>query len=173
MNRLLLILITFPLLAIAGEVVVSPAYLPLDTGHYIHPTLDLTYNLPIDPNYCDNNPPECQPLPNILPKFEMVDPTTNLQWTTFWALQLLDVYSTSRAVKYDCIKEVNPLFTDTPGDLRLVATKTLLLAPALLHNDYWKTVTPAELEESNMIYTFIVANNFRLLDYAKTSCNKR
>ena len=162
MNRLLLILITFPLLAIAEEVVVSPAYVPLD----------LTYNLPVDPYYCDSNPPECQPLPNIIPKFEMVEQTTNLQWATFWTFQLLDAYSTSRALQYDCIKEVNPLFTETPGDLRLVVTKTLLLVPTLLYNDYYKKVTPADLEETNMVYMFVVLNNFRLLDDAKDTCNK-
>ena len=135
-------------------------------------SLDLTYNLPIDAHYCDNNPPECQQLPNTITKFQFAEQTTNLQWATFLTLQLLDAYSTSRAIKYDCIKEVNPLFTETPGDLRLVATKTLLLAPSLLYNDYYKKVTPAELEETNMVYMFIVANNFRLLDEAKDTCNK-
>ena len=135
-------------------------------------SLDLTYNLPVDPYYCDSNPPECQPLPNTIPKFQLADQTTNLQWATFLTLQLLDAYSTSRAIKYDCIKEVNPLFTETPSDLRLVATKTLLLAPSLLYNDYYKKVTPAELEDTNIFYMLIVANNFRLLDDAKDTCNK-
>ena len=135
-------------------------------------SLDLTYNLPVDSHYCDSNPPECQPLPNTMPTFQLVEQTTNLQWATFWTLQLLDAYSTSTALHYDCIKEVNPLFTESPSDLRIVATKTLLLAPSLLYNDYYKKITPAELEETNMFYMLIVANNFRLLDDAKDTCNK-
>ena len=68
-------------------------------------SLDLTYNPPLDPYYCDNNPPECQPIPSKILKFDIVDRTTTAQWVTFFTFQVLDAYSTSRAVKYDCIKE--------------------------------------------------------------------
>ena len=155
MSKLFLILLTLPLLAIAEEVV-----------------LDLSYNPPIDFNYCKNNPPECGPIPSIIPKFELVEQTTSKQWALFFTFQVLDVYSTSKAIKYDCITEINPLFTETPGDLRLVATKTLLLAPALIYNDGYAKVTPDELDNSNMLYMFVVANNFRLLNEAKRNCNK-
>lgn len=134
--------------------------------------LDLTYDPPLDPYYCDNNPVECQPLPSTTLQFEIRERTTNAQWVTFFTFQLLDAYSTSRAIKYDCIREINPLFTERPNDARIVATKTLLLAPALLYNDYYKQVTPEELDNSNMLYMFVVANNFRLLNEAKRNCNK-
>ena len=91
--------------------------------------LDLTYNPPLDPFYCDSNPVECQPLPNILPNFDIQPRTTREQWLTFLTFQVLDVYTTSKALKYDCIKEINPLFTENPSNTRLVATKTLFLAP--------------------------------------------
>ncbi len=155
MSKLFLILLTLPLLAIAEEVV-----------------LDLTYNPPLDPYYCDSNPAECQPLPSIVPKFKLVEHTTSKQWLAFWTFQILDVYSTSKALKYDCIKEINPLYTEYPNDARLVATKTLLLAPALLYNDGYKKITPRELDNTNMLYMFVVANNFRLLNEAKDTCNK-
>ena len=135
-------------------------------------SLDLTYNPPLDPYYCDNNPVECQPLPSKMPKFDIVERTTTVQWVTFFTFQVLDVYSTSKAIKYDCITEINPLFTETPSDVRLVATKTLLLAPALLYNDGYKKITPEELDNSNMLYMFVVANNFRLLNDAKKTCTK-
>jgi len=134
--------------------------------------LDLTYNPPIDPYYCDNNPVECRPLPSRIPQFEIQERTTTVQWVTFFTFQVLDAYSTSRAMKYDCIKEINPLYTERPNDARLVATKTLLLAPALLYNDGYKKVTPEELDSTNMVYMFVVANNFRLLNDAKRNCNK-
>ena len=155
MSKLFLILLTLPLLAIAEEVV-----------------LDLSYNPPIDFNYCKNNPPECGPIPSIIPKFELVEQTTSKQWAVFFTFQVLDVYSTSKAIKYDCITEINPLYTEFPSDARLVATKTLLLAPALLYDDGYKKVTPRELENSNLLYMFVVANNFRLLNEAKDNCNK-
>lgn len=155
MSKLFLILLTLPLLAIAEEVV-----------------LDLSYNPPIDFNYCKNNPPECKPIPSILPKFKLVEQTTSKQWALFFTFQVLDIYSTSKAIKYDCIKEINPLYTERPSDARLVATKTLLLAPALLYDDGYKKITPRELDNSNMLYMFVVANNFRLLNEAKDYCNK-
>jgi len=134
--------------------------------------LDLTYNPPIDPYYCDNNPVECRPLPSRIPQFEIQERTTTVQWVTFFTFQVLDAYSTSRAMKYDCIKEINPLYTERPGDTRIIATKTFLLAPALLYDDGYKKVTPEELDSTNMVYMFVVANNFRLLNDAKQNCNK-
>ena len=135
--------------------------------------LDLTYNPPLDPFYCDNNPIECRPLSPKIPKFDITPRTTNGQWIAFWTFQVLDVYSTSRALKYDCVKEINPIFTETPSDARMVLTKTLLLVPGLVYNDYWKEVTPKELNDTNMVYSVVVANNFRLLNQAKDTCNKR
>lgn len=155
MSKLLLILLTLPLLAMAEEVV-----------------LDLSYNPPLDYNYCDNNPVECRPLPSLIPKFEIQQKATPKQWAVFWTFQVLDVYSTSRAVKYDCVKEVNPLYTEYPSSTRIVLTKSVLLLPGLLYNDYYKTVSPEELNDTNMLYSIVVANNFRLLNQAKDSCNK-
>ena len=125
--------------------------------------LDLSYDIPLDPYYCDSNPVECQPLPNILPKFDIQPRTTREQWVTFWTYQLLDVYTTSKALKYDCIKEVNPLFTENPSSTRLFVTKSALLFPALLYEDGWQEITPRELNTTNGLYTFVVLNNFYLL----------
>ena len=97
---------------------------------------------------------------------------TTAQWVTFFTFQVLDAYSTSRAIKYDCIREINPLYTERPSDSRIVATKTLILAPSLLYNDGYKRLTPEELNSTNMLYMFVVANNFRLLNDAKKTCTK-
>ena len=155
MSKLLLILLTLPLLAIAEDRV-----------------LDLTYNLPLDYNYCDNNPVECIPPPSLIPKFEIQQKATTKQWAVFWTFQVLDAYSTSRALKYDCVKEINPLFTERPSNTRIVLTKSVLLLPGLLYDDYYKTVSPEELNNTNMLYSVVVANNFRLLNQAKEECRK-
>jgi len=167
-NRLLFIItLTFPLFLTAEEIVLSPSYLPEGS------VLDLTYNPPLDPYYCDNNPELCKVIETSdIPKFDMTPRATNGQWIAFWTFQLLDVYSTSRALKYDCVTEINPLFTESPSDARLVLTKTLLLVPGLVYDDYWKEVTPDELNDTNMVYSVVVANNFRLLKDAKQECNK-
>lgn len=167
-TRLLFIItLTFPLFLTAEEIVLSPSYLPEGS------VLDLTYNPPLDPFYCDKNLELCKKIKmNDIPKFDMTPRATNGQWLAFWTFQLLDVYSTSRALKYDCVKEVNPLFTETPSNTRLVLTKGFLLLPGLMYNDYWKEVTPKELNDTNMIYSVVVANNFRLLNKAQQECNK-
>lgn len=167
-SRLLLIItLAFPLFLMAEEIVISPSYLP--EGR----VLDLTYNPPLDPFYCDNNPELCKKIETSdIPIFDMTPRATNGQWAVFWTFQLLDVYSTSKALKYDCIKEVNPLFTESPSNTRLVLTKSFLLLPGLLYNDYWTEVTPEELDNTNMLYAAVVGNNFRLLNKAKQECNK-
>ena len=167
-SRLLIILtVIFPLFLTAEEIVISPAYIPEGS------VLDLTYNPPLDPYFCDNNPELCKKIETSdIPIFDMTPRATNGQWIAFWTFQILDVYSTSKALKYDCVKEINPLFTENPSDARLVLTKGFLLLPGLLHNDYWKEVTPNELNNTNMIYSVVVANNFRLLKQAKRECNK-
>jgi len=167
LNYFIILLLTFPLFLTAEEIVISPAYLP--EGR----VLDLTYNLPLDPYYCDKNPEICEKIATSnIPIFDMTPRATNGQWLAFWTFQLLDVYSTSRALKYDCVKEINPLFTENPNDARLVLTKSFLLLPGLLYNDYWTQVTPEELDDTNMFYAAVVGNNFRLLNQAKDSCNK-
>ena len=168
MSRLLIILtVIFPLFLTAEEIVISPAYIPEGS------VLDLTYNPPLDPYFCDNNPELCKKIETSdIPIFDMTPRATNGQWIAFWTFQILDVYSTSKALKYDCVKEINPLFTENPSDARLLLTKGFLLLPGLLHNDYWKEVTPNELNNTNMIYSVVVANNFRLLKQAKQECRK-
>ena len=168
-SRLLLIItLAFPLFLIAEEIVISPSYLP--EGR----VLDLTYNPPLDPFYCDNNPELCKKIETTdIPIFDMTPRATNGQWALFWTFQVLDAYSTSRAVKYDCITEINPLYTEHPSTTRIVLTTSILLLPGLLYDDYYKTVSPEELNNTNMLYSIVVANNFRLLNQAKDTCNKR
>ena len=167
LNYFIILLLTFPLFLTAEEIVISPEYLP--EGR----VLDLTYNLPLDPYYCDKNPELCKKIETSdLPVFDINSRATNGQWLAFWTFQVLDAYSTSRALKYDCVKEVNPLYTERPSDFRIVATKSFLILPGLLYDDYWTQVTPEELDDTNMLYAVVVGNNFRLLDKAKDSCNK-
>ena len=135
-------------------------------------SLDISIDIPLDPYYCDSNPPECQPLPSIVPKFDFHPYTTKEQWITFATYQLLDIYTTSRALEYDCIKEVNPLFTDTPSDTRLFLTKSAILYPILINNNGWQDMTYSELHTTNVLYTFVIVNNYMLLNDAKQDCIK-
>jgi len=146
--------------------------LSLFSSFLIAKDLDLTYNPPLDPYYCDNNPVECQPLPSITLKFEIHPVTTRSQWTVFWSLQVLDAFTTAKAVKYDCVKEINPFFTERPSDLRVITTKSVLLAPTIIQQRETGFVTRSELMSTNILYAMVVANNIDHLNDAKQNCNK-
>ena len=84
----------------------------------------------------------------------------------FTALQLLDIYSTHHAIKYDCVKESNPFLPKRPTIVEMVALKTAILAPT---RSYW---TFNDFREVNGITTLVVLQNFSLLDKAKNRCNR-
>lgn len=100
------------------------------------------------------------------------DESTPAQWYLFWTIQALDVYSTHRGLKYDCIKEGNPLLGETPSVARMITHKTVFLAPYwMLQNE--GVFTKAEIDFVNVVGTAVVVNNFNLLNKAKTRCTKR
>ena len=53
-----------------------------------------------------NNPALCNALEQdkIIPTLEIRQKASNFTWATFWALQVLDVYSTRKGLQYDCVK---------------------------------------------------------------------
>lgn len=165
--KLCFLFMIFPLSAMAEEIVISPAYLPEGRA------LNLKYNAPLDPFFCEKNYELCEKLnKRNIPILDLEPSTTGNQWLAFWTFQILDIYTTTKALKYDCIKEINPLFTESPSTSRIIFTKSFLIIPGLVYDDYWKAVTPEELDNTNMFYAAVVSNNFRLLNKAKKQCNK-
>ena len=109
---------------------------------------------------------------NILPDLEWHDTATNGQWIAFYTIQALDIYSTHRGLKYDCIKEGNPLLPEVPSIGRMVTHKTVFLSPYwLLQNE--EIFTKRDINVVNTLGATVVYNNFRLLDKAKRRCIKR
>ena len=51
-------------------------------------------------------------------RWELIDHPTSFDWTFFVSLQLLDVYTTYRGLKYDCVKELNHCLV--PDDQQLM-----------------------------------------------------
>ena len=73
--------------------------------------------------------------PSLNLEYEEVIATEG-QFYIFWTLQVLDVYTTYRGLKYSCVKEANPLLGERPGVPRLVTHKTLFLHPIwILRNE--------------------------------------
>lgn len=105
-------------------------------------------------------------------QFEFYNPPTNKDWAAFVTLQLLDVYTTYRGVKYDCVEEANPIFGKRPSIGKMLAGKSLIYAPAIkldLENDKF---SKASLQSINNFTTIIVLNNYHVLNKAIQNCNK-
>jgi len=93
-------------------------------------TLDLTIPPP-DPNFCVDNKELCDRIANyeynLLPQFEFITPTTNKDRAIFYAINVIDVWSTNRAIKGGYGKEVNPLLPSYPSLAELLTHKTMLI----------------------------------------------
>ena len=100
------------------------------------------------------------------------DETTDFQWFTFYTLQIADVYSTYRGLKYDCIREGNPLLGDRPTVPHMITHKYVFLSPIwMLQSEGF--YTKREINLYNSMAGLVVYNNLRLLDEAKSKCTKR
>lgn len=93
--------------------------------------------------------------------------------TIFWTSQILDVYSTYRGMKYDCIFEANPLLSKIPTVPEMIGLKLIVIGgiESLANSDTnfwygWKL-------GAGMTTSAVTLNNFRLLRKAQRECNRR
>ena len=108
----------------------------------------------------------------IFKDLQWKEETTPGQWYLFYTIQALDVYSTHRGLKYNCIKEGNPLLGEKPTLSHMITHKTVFLAPYwMLQNE--GIYTKNDIRVVNTIGTAVVINNFNLLNKAKSKCIKR
>lgn len=105
-----------------------------------------------------------------LPPFR--EPASKLSWSMFYALQVLDVYTTDRALQYNCIEELNPILGKSPNVQDVIGLKVVLLVPALWYTNKSETITDRDLSLMNYMMTSVVANNFDVLSEAKDTCRK-
>ena len=99
------------------------------------------------------------------------EPASKLTWTLFYTLQVLDVYTTSRALKYNCVKEVNPILGKSPSIQDMVGLKVLLFAPSIWYANKYEPWSNEDIAGANYLMTVVVANNFDVWSRAKTNKN--
>ena len=108
----------------------------------------------------------------IFKDLEWQEGTREYQWFLFYSLQALDVYSTHRGLKYDCIREGNPLLGERPTVPHMITHKTVFFDTIwMLQNE--GIYTRREINIYNSMAGLVVYNNFRLLERAKERCTKR
>lgn len=94
------------------------------------------------------------------------------QYTIFWTLQVLDVYSTYRGLQYDCVREANPVLGEDPSIPRLVTHKTIFLHPFYLFPGQG-IITKDDMEWINLAGTIVVYNNYEVWNRAHKLCTRR
>ena len=94
---------------------------------------------------------------------EFIEPADKRLWVIFTALNVADIYTTHRALKFSCVEEANPLLGKRPTITRMVVHKTVLLWP--IYDPDWNVHPPTnrDLEISNWLLTAVVYNNYRVL----------
>ena len=114
------------------------------------------------------------PEPEITFDFEFskrTDPASDYHWAAFWLFQALDVYTTDKAMQWDCVKELNPLLPQRPSAFRVIIHKSVFLWP-LVQMDLLTPLTDEELWPATMITAGVVASNFRVIQRAKRNCRR-
>lgn len=109
--------------------------------------------------------------PNQL-SFTLSEPVSNLQWTAFITLQLADIYTTYRGLKYDCVEELNPFLGKSPSVPQMFAFKTAVLMPAINSDIKNERLKPQTLNQMNFLMTMVIASNLDVLKDSKKYCRK-
>tara|TARA_B100000963_G_C22534708_1_gene629212 strand:+ start:624 stop:1127 length:504 start_codon:yes stop_codon:yes gene_type:complete len=160
----LFLLLALPLSAMAEEV----AFISTD----IYSKYNIAYNRDMDYNYCNINKEICNRIQQdqfVFPKFDIVEKATPAQWALFWSLQTLDVLTTSEGVKYNCVRELNPLLPSKPSIGRLLIHKSTFVGIPM---SMGKSFTKRDLADANYLMAVVVVNNFETLNSAKSECSK-
>ncbi len=111
-------------------------------------------------------------VPMYVPQSYWEEPADRWMWVMFWGIQLADIYSTHEGVKYDCIREANPLLPSVPTIAEMATLKGVILLPTYGAIGY-ENITRGELVAPLLLGGFVVHNNIKLTNEAKESCNLR
>ena len=107
-----------------------------------------------------------------LSTLQLKEPLSSSRIATFTTLQALDIYTTYRGLKYDCVYELNPIVGESPSVDRMVLTKATILIPAL-HLDIRRgNLNDRVFDELNFLMAMVVLNNYGVYKKAKRNCNK-
>jgi len=108
----------------------------------------------------------------IFKDLEWHNEATTGQYVTFWTLQTLDVYSTYRGLKYDCVREINPFLGSNPNIGQMVTHKTIFLNPFYLLPGEG-VITENDMEWVNIMMTTVIHNNYKVWSRAHKRCKRR
>ena len=105
-------------------------------------------------------------------QYTLVEKYTNGQLYTFAALQVLDIYTTYNALKYNCVRELNPILGDSPTVAKMFAVKTLVLIPAIEADIKNERLQRHTMRQVNTMMALVITNNNFVGNRAKRNCQK-
>ena len=105
-------------------------------------------------------------------RYDLVDPPTKADWSLFVLLQFADVYTTSRGLKYKCVKEINPFIGDRPSRKDMIYTKVAVLTPAFQIDINRGELTRKSMRSVNTIMSLVILNNYEVMQKAERYCEK-
>jgi hypothetical protein len=108
-----------------------------------------------------------------LSTLRLVEPPSHIDWTIFVGLQIADVYTTYRGLKYDCVKELNPIIGESPSVGNMVFTKGVILIPALQYDLRRGNLTKKGMRQINGFMTMVVGNNYNVWQESDKNCKKK
>ena len=103
----------------------------------------------------------------------LIEPISTKQWITFTTLQLADIYTTYRGLKYNCVYEMNPIVGERPSVSKMFFVKTAVLWPAIQSDIKRQTFESEDINNINMIMALVVGSNYNVWRGAERNCSKR
>jgi len=76
-------------------------------------------------------------------------------------------------MKYDCVREANPIYGEKPSESRLIWTKVALITPAVEYDLKRGNLTKRSMQSMNNIMLLVLYNNYHVVNKAKRYCTKR
>ena len=108
-----------------------------------------------------------------LSTLRLVDPPTKGDWVVFISMQLADVYTTYRGLKYDCVREMNPIIGEKPSVSDMVLTKSALLIPAIQYDLRKGNLSSKTIKQINGFMLIVVGNNYKVWHESEKYCKKK
>lgn len=171
--RLLLLIMSIPLSAMAGEFsqLTPTQEAHILAGHHCCYS-DEVVDQVLTKNQTFQIPKYKFDVPMYVPQNYWEEPVDRWMWALFWGIHIADIYSTHEGVKYDCIEEANPLLPNIPTIAEMATLKGVILLPTYGAIGY-ENITRGELLAPMLLGGFVVHNNIKLTNKAENRCNLR
>ena len=103
----------------------------------------------------------------------LIEPISTKQWITFTTLQLADIYTTYRGLKYNCVYEMNPIVGERPSVPKMFFLKAVVLWPAIESDIKRQAFESEDINNINLMMAMVVGNNYNVWRGAERNCIKK